>query len=171
MNCIAASCNLRASYGCRIHKNSQATLGIYLGQNKYSGELNGISKLSIWSSASADHRNTFSFICVSCGACTQSYFAQALISGLYINLICFRIYDLFDFKKTISISRIFHVLVSIILYLESDVFLFDRLLRFSFQTQYCYTDFLVKYWDKLIFHQISAGDLFEASFQLTAFDF
>ena len=64
-----------------------------------SRELNGISKLSIWSCASADHRNTFSFICVSCGACTQSYFAQALISGWYINLICFRIYDLFDLKK------------------------------------------------------------------------
>ena len=61
--------------------------------------------------------------------------------------------------------------MSIILYFESDVFLFDRLLRFSFQTQYCFTDFRVKYWDKLIFHQISAGDLFEASFQLTAFDF
>ena len=36
---------------------------------------------------------------------------------------------------------------------------------------YCYADFLVKYRDKLIFLQMSASDLFEAPFQLTAFDF
>ena len=36
--------------------------------------------------------------------------------------------------------------------------------------QYFYTDFLVQYWDKLIFLQMSASDLFQASFQSTASD-
>ena len=56
--------------------------------------------------------------------------------------------------------------MSIILYLESNVFfLIDWLDSPSKLYCYIYTNFLVKYWDKLIFLQMSAGDLFEASLQ------
>ena len=41
-------------------------------------------------------------------------------------------------KKPVSIFRIFHVFMSIILYLESNVFFFDRLIRFSSQTVLLY---------------------------------
>ena len=72
-----------------------------------------------------------------------------------INLICSRIYDAFDKK--------FHVFLLIILLLVIDCL--DSPAKL-----YCSTDFL-KYWDKLIYHQISVSDLLHASFQLTAFDF
>ena len=57
-------------------------LAFTLDKISNSGELQRISKLSIWFSASPFDRNTFSFVCVSCGACTQSCLALAFMSGL-----------------------------------------------------------------------------------------
>ena len=135
------------------------------------GELKGISKLPIRFSASADDWNTFSFVCVSCacGACTRKCFALAFMSGLCVNLNCSRICDAFN-QKAINISSVFHVFMFNILYFESNFFFLIDCLDCPSKL-YCYTDFLVKYWDKLIFLQMSAGDLMEASFQWTEFQF
>ena len=52
--------------------------------------------------------------------------------------MCSRINDAFD-QKTIKISRVFHVFMSIILYsLKVPFLLFDRLLRFSLLTELLY---------------------------------
>ena len=57
-------------------------LAFTLDRISNSGELQKISKLSIWFSKSPFDRNTFSFVCVSRGACTQSCLALAFMSGL-----------------------------------------------------------------------------------------
>ena len=136
------------------------------------GELQGISKLPIRFSASADDRNTFSFVCVSCacGACTRKCFALKLSCLDYVfNSNCSRIWDAFN-QKAINISNVFHVFMFIILYFESNFFFLIDCLDCPSKL-YCCTDFLVKYWDKLIFLQMLAGDLMEASFQWTEFQF
>ena len=135
------------------------------------GELQEISKLSIRFSARADDRNTFSFVCVSyaCGTCTPESVLRWLSCLDYVNLNCSRIWDAFN-QKVINISSIFHVFMFIILYFESNFFFLIDCLDCPSKL-YCYTDFLVKYWDRLIFLQTSAGDLMEASFQLTEFQF
>ena len=51
------------------------------------------------------------------------------------------------------------------------IFFFSIDCLYSPSKLYCYIDFLVKYWDKLIFLQMSASDLSQASFQLTANEF
>ena len=121
-----------------------------------SGEVKGISKLSIWCSARADDRNTFSFVCVWCETCTPSCFAVAFMSGLYmINSICSCIHDAF-----IKISCVFLVDYFIVGNLFFLIDCLDSPAKLS-----CYTDFLVKYREKLIFLQISVSDLLQASFQ------
>ena len=88
------------------------------------GELQGISKLPIRLSTSADDRNTFSFVCVSCacGACTRKCFALKLSCLDYVfNSNCSRIWDAFN-QKAINISNVFHVFMFIILYFESNFF-------------------------------------------------
>ena len=103
------------------------------------GELQGISKLPIRFSASADDRNTFSFVCVSCacGGSTRKCFALAFMSGLCITLNCSSICDVFD-QKTINISRVFNVFMFIILLFESNFFFLIDYLD-SFPKLYCYT--------------------------------
>ena len=67
-------------------------LAFTLDKISNSGELQRISKLSIWFSASPFDRNTVSFVYVSCGACTQSGLALAFMSGLctyYLNLLLY----------------------------------------------------------------------------------
>ena len=121
-----------------------------------SGEVKGISKLSIWCSARADDRNTFSFVCVWCETCTPLCFAVAFMSGLYmINSICSCIHDAF-----IKISCVFlvdHFIVGNLFFLIDCL---DSPAKLS-----CYTDILVKYREKLIFLQMSVSDLLQASFQ------
>ena len=121
-----------------------------------SGEVKGISKLSIWCSARADDRNTFSFVCVWCETCTPLCFAVAFMSGLYmINSICSCIHDAF-----IKISCVFLVDYFIVGNLFFLIDCLDSPAKLS-----CYTDFLVKYREKLIFLQMSVSDLLQASFQ------
>ena len=93
---------------------------------------------------SADDRNTFSFVCVSCGAIAYNrvLIAQAFVQGVYLyKLICSCIYDVFD-QKTINMSSVCHMFMFIILQFENNfVFWIDYL--YSPSKLYCYTDFLM----------------------------
>ena len=85
--------------------------------------------------------------------------------------MCSPIYDACD-QKPINICSLFHVFMFIISYsLKVIFFLFwktAKILPFNCTAN---TDFHVKYWETMTFLQMSPGDLLEASFQLTAFEF
>ena len=122
-------------------------LAFTLNKISNSWELKVISKLSIWFSASADDRNTFSFVCTSCCTSSQSCFTLAFMSGLYEYLL-----NLFPYlrcilsksdkhSQRISCDRVYYFIV----WKKYFFFLIDYL-DSPFKLC-CYTDFLVKYLD------------------------
>ena len=63
-------------------------------------------------------------------------------------------------QETINIFSVFDVFMFIIIKFELSNFFFSIDCLDSPSKLYCYTDFLDKYWDKLIFLQMTASDLF-----------
>ena len=74
-------------------------------------------------------------------------------------------------KKAVNIRSVFHVIMFNLLFYSLKEIFFFLIGNLNCPKLCCYTGFLVKYLDSIIFLQMSASDLLQASFQLTVSDF